>query len=453
MRGTEFPIAFSFEFDGFALSLGTGTATSSTTTSEPGVKNVEELTPEAFTSHLTVEEAAASLVQEIEADTFGSASTLEQAQLKQTAQIWGDEIGSSLSVGADAEVIQKCQIEPPVFQYPNPPGPPKPWWPQDFFIYQAPEPLQGLDRPLIGEIWGEPPWVLRAITGEGSQMIEPQMQKLPFQLGETFLNSSVMPRVIAMTIRIIGQETTVGDEIVNPRRNLFFLRNLLAQALVVQPLDRPAPGERPKLGRLFYFRQDYPVFGLEVIARDSPQFMDIEGTDRAVDADIEFVAPEPYWNDHSIPATRGRQDRQCWFYPAGGMEFSMTFSTEFSGQIYERELFNRGDVRTPILFEQRGPLNSQGLTLSNDTTGEQLVVAGPLQSNETLIINTAFGRKTVKIRNQDTGAETDALSRLDFEQSSFWQLQRGSNQVTLTTNGAEPTSIARVRWFNRYAGV
>ena len=339
---------------------------------------------------------------------------------------------------------------------------PTPWYAQDHFVYQAPEPVRGLAQPVIGRFWSEPPWVLRAIDGIGHNAISPQMQKVPFQIGETLLNTDASPRVVTMTLRVVGQAVNDNGTQEEKRRNLFFLRNVLSQALAVQPLDNPIPGARPSLGRLFYFREREPVLMLECVPRLSPQFTTIAGIETMVDADIEFVAPMPYWVDVGFPGILEARMRQCWFYPSGGMEYPFEFTEsgepvieglEFTGFQDVLQLDNSGDLRTPIVFTLRGPY-SGFFELINDTVGQKIRVLGSIDAHESMIINTAFGEKTITLLNRNTGETSSALGLLDFEVSRFWQMERGLNTIRLLVSaGATETTIGRIQWHNRFAGV
>src|SRR5690606_25370549 len=131
------------------------------------------------------------------------------------------------------------------------------------------------------------------------------------------------PRVCSISLRIIGQPTTVDGEPFTARENLFFLKDLLARAMVVQPIIPTEPGERPKLGQLVYTRGPFddpfrPQVILDVVPRNSPQFTRLDGTDTEVDADLEFVAPDPYWRDRFATTVELREE-----------EFGLQFETEF----------------------------------------------------------------------------------------------------------------------------
>lgn len=328
------------------------------------------------------------------------------------------------------------------------PSPPSRYYSQDLFLYAPPLPLHGVQVPLIGEIWSEPPWILRRVEGIGSTAIEPQMMKLPFQMGETLLNTDPQPRVVTMTIRIWAEPVVdeTGEEF-TARQNLLFLRNLLAQALVVPPLERPRPGDRPRMGRLLYFREGWPRVELEVIPRDSPQFSDIPGIDNACDADLEFVAPDPYWRDVEFSSHRLDPDPDQ-------LQFPFEFPFEFEAFGARRTVRNVGDVPAPVIIRFFGPVQAGGFArLRNATTGHYLEVAGPIGADEYVEVSTAFGDKRVERVDPDTGERENVLHRLDLAGSHFWLLVRGDNEIVFEAAGYSPGARAVILWKNRYAGV
>ena len=73
-----------------------------------------------------------------------------------------------------------------------------------------------------------------------------------------------------------------------------------------------------------------------------------------------------------------------------------------------------------------------------------------LTSDDTLYINTAFGKKTVEIERN--GVREDAFDYIDLA-SEFFSLQVGENVIRYESeNGLDPQSV-EIRYCNRYIGV
>lgn len=277
--------------------------------------------------------------------------------------------------------------------------------------------------------FGQDPYILRDFEGVGSTATEPQIQKSPFQVGSSLVNTEIQSRTVSISIRLAP---------IKGGRSLDRLRADLVQALAL----KPAIGtESPETGRLRVHRPDMEVLELICVPRNSPQFSnDISG--KFCDADIEFFAADPLWRDVE-------ESRVTIGLGEGGTGFPIEMPLTFSGTVTEAIIYNDGNVPAPIQVLIRGEITT--VRIINDTTGQTMEVTGLVAAGTSIRITTHFGRKEVKAIAAD-GSETSAMGRVNLDLFTFWQLQEGENRVRLEADAAAGGS-AELTWRNRYAGV
>lgn len=315
--------------------------------------------------------------------------------------------------------------------------------PDEFFIY-----LPAVDIPEIaigpfGNNHDTSPWVLRGFQGLADTFIQPQTEKHPFQIGETFLNVNTTPRIVTIFLRVVpGAFGTTS----------FSLRNLLARSMMVQQITPREPGDAPDMGVLRYFRDGFIPVQLRVIPRSSPRLTFFGRPDKVFDAELEFFAPFPYWEEVTTNTVN--------FLPgsmipeANELQFPFEFPFEFEQTVFDfsttKSINNTGDVRTPITVQVFG-LIENGFNLINNTTGETIAITGELRQNDVIEIKTEFGQKSVTLISG--GVRTSAMSRVDFETTIFWELEKGVNSVTFEAFNAGNAAKAVLTYKNRFAGV
>jgi len=112
---------------------------------------------------------------------------------------------------------------------------------------------------------------------------------------------------------------------------------------------------------------------------------------------------------------------------------------------------NSGDVETPITVIFDGPQSSP-ITVENETTGEKIVIALELLANERLTITTGIDNTNVAKTDLLTDTDTVAFQYIDVAQTTFFNLQRGTNTIVITAGEAQ-VEDATVKYKNRYVGV
>lgn len=277
--------------------------------------------------------------------------------------------------------------------------------------------------------FGPSPFRVVGFAGLGNTRSSPLTQKAPFQAGESLLDSDVGPKVIAISLRIVAAD----------KEERWRLRSQLSRAMSVEPVAQAARG--PKIGLLRLVRDAFPTVEIEAVPRESPQFSELIGQDRVVDADLEFFCPSPFWRDP--------QDSFATFNTEGGFVFPLAYPLEMPLGTATIDIHNKGDVSTPFLLRVFGELTT--FRIRNLTSGEVLEVTGTIPAGERIEVNTAFGNKTVF--RYDAGENRfNEMDRLSIGVSTFWQLLPGTNTVRFEAD-ANVSGSAQIFWRNRYAGV
>jgi len=222
----------------------------------------------------------------------------------------------------------------------------------------------------------QPDWDL------GSAPVDHQMAKAPYQDGETYIDTIFEPNNPTISFAVIG----------NTRQNIF------DRCLTVQKHFNPKLG----LGTLKWIQDDGTTYYLDCIPL-KPIFPSGEGRSHNHQiVIIQFIAPNPFWYDPT-------QLEQIMVGFSGG--FSLPFSFPFTN----------GEVVNPVM--------------QNLTTGEDITITKTIDDGDVLIINTAFGEKSVMILSG--GEYTNAFEFVDPD-SVFWKLAPGDNTLkyTVSSEGA-----------------
>lgn len=107
-------------------------------------------------------------------------------------------------------------------------------------------------------------------------------------------------------------------------------------------------------------------------------------------------------------------------------------------------IYNEGDVETPIRIEFKGPATNPRII--NNTTGEYIQVNQVLARDEVLVATTDFGNKRVEINGRNV------IRWIDLN-SIFWQLRPGDNIVEYTSDDEVEPAAVEISYRNRYVGV
>lgn len=237
------------------------------------------------------------------------------------------------------------------------------------------------------------------------------------QDGETFNSSSLDVRDISITLKITSNNFSEIERI-KEKIIRFFIPKTSGEFLV---------------GKLDNER----IINYEVSR--VPKFVPVDY--KTLNCFIEIVALDPYW----LSRFELGEEISTWI---GGMKwkFSLPFKMKQKGET-KKNIFNEGHVETPIKIYFKGPAVNPSII--NHTTGEFIKVNRELTTDDTLIINTQFGNKTVEIENN--GIINNAFHYIDLD-STFFSLQIGDNLLEYTTDNLEPQSVS-IKYNNRYLGI
>lgn len=133
----------------------------------------------------------------------------------------------------------------------------------------------------------------------------------------------------------------------------------------------------------------------------------------------------------------------------GGWSFPFTLPFQLKERGEPRtNIINSGDVETPIHVEFHGPAKKP--YIKNLTTGKIIQIEADLNSDQTLYVDTTFGKNTVEI--EENGTRTDVSQMISME-SRFWRLEVGDNMVEYGAEDELQDNNVVIRYSNRYLGV
>lgn len=278
-------------------------------------------------------------------------------------------------------------------------------------------------RGQIVEFSNQAPFILLNHDGIGAVKADVQMQRSPFQDGQTHTDSVLEVRSVSFTLLIQAPN----------QEELFKLRSVLVSAL------------NPKLGiGTLKYVQGAIVREASATVELAPVFPSGE-SNRGPNfqlAMVSIICPDPYWLD-----THTESDPlSAWL---GGLRFPLRFPTSFATKSSAQIFNNDGDVPAPVEIIFHGPAKNPIVT--NTTTGEFVRVNRTLGENDKLIVNTAFGNKSVQIEDE-AGNRTNAFNWIDLD-STFWQLEVGYNEIEYSAESGTENATVQIIWRKRYVGV
>jgi hypothetical protein len=167
--------------------------------------------------------------------------------------------------------------------------------------------------------------------------------------------------------------------------------------------------------------EEWPLLGLTVLA---------------------FRAADPYWQDATESSSTATINSTgfTWF-PFAGSWAAQPLILGASDVFAQLTINNTGDVDAWPVITVIGP--GTDLHLTNQTTGKDLLLTGPIAAGSTVVIDTRPGRKTVTIDG------VNAFSRLTAT-SSLWPLVPGPNRVSIGFATGTAQSKVTFAWRNRW---
>lgn len=253
-----------------------------------------------------------------------------------------------------------------------------------------------------------PPLVLRRIEGVGNTSISFQTQESPYQDGSTYIGSKMSNREVFLQITIVEKDS----------------QRLFAKRQEVQELFNPKHGE----GYLEYVTANGVKF-LKVVPDGTPVFSKYQGN--IVNGQITLIAHDPFWYEV--------QDTTSKTFPV-----EAPINTK-SLTLGETTVVNEGTAYSPLTVRIG---ESNGLTITNMSTGEIMKITKPINPSEELVIKTELGNRSIRLTQWD-GSWTNGFSYMSMN-SSFFNLDDG--ETTFKLEGAGNLNV-KFEWKNRYIGL
>jgi len=251
--------------------------------------------------------------------------------------------------------------------------------------------------------------------------VDIKMSKAPYQDGKTYIDTVIDPKNPIIEFTIKGQNR---QEIFDRRRTVLNHFN-------------PKLG----LGTLKWVQEDGTTFYLDCIPRQ-PVFPSGEGQSSSHQITIiQFVAPNPFWYDPT-------QIEKIMVGFSGGFSFPFSFPFNLGTVGTQIIVSNLGSVDTPVMIYFYGEVVNP--TIKNLTTEENISIIKTIADGEILIINTAFGEKSVMILS---GGEYINAFEYIGSNSVFWKLKPGDNTVKYTVSSEGENAQCRLYYYNRFSGV
>lgn len=111
---------------------------------------------------------------------------------------------------------------------------------------------------------------------------------------------------------------------------------------------------------------------------------------------------------------------------------------------------NTGDVEAPVEIIMDGPLTAP-VELINATLDKKIKVNTSIENGEILTITT--GSNNINVLKTDLeGSISNAFEYIDLDESYFWNLVPGNNNVILQSGGSSNEN-ATIKWKNHYVGL
>ena len=274
------------------------------------------------------------------------------------------------------------------------------------------------------ELYGNP-YRLYHFEGFGDVYSETQMQRVPYQDGNTYVDSNLQSRTITLELRINAKNES----------ELVSLRSYLASVF------NPKLG----LGKLTRIIGD-DIKEIECVADSLPFFPEGAGNRGRTfqKALINLTAPFPYWRSPEVTT-----EPLAAFLPR--FRFPFRFPVVFGERGSQATLYNDGDVPCPIEIEFNGP--AQLPIVRNVTTGEFIRIEKSLNVGEKLIINTSHGRERKVIVDKGNGEIENAFHYIDIWESTLFQLAVGENVIEYDAVASGGQAVVRISYRKLYAGV
>lgn len=232
------------------------------------------------------------------------------------------------------------------------------------------------------------------------------------------------------------KHTMLGTRIIN----IFFYLYADSMAAFYEKRRYLAQVFNPLLGEgVLTYENDFTTKSISVLPTILPSPVQKMGSLQLLN--VELTASNPFWYDTVENVIRIGDYVDGLKFPLAAPSYK--FATMGTTTVVE----NKGDWSQPLLFEFRGTANKP--RLSSLTTGEHIEINKNLLLGEKLWIDTSYGNKSV-IFEDANGVRTSAYNLITND-SAFFQLQMGKNELSFSSDGGQPEVY--LYWRDRFVGV
>ncbi len=157
---------------------------------------------------------------------------------------------------------------------------------------------------------------------------------------------------------------------------------------------------------------------------------------------VSFLCSNPMWRDKESSMIE-------FITVSGGLEFPVEIEDWGIGGIFkttEIDIDNPGDVAVGMVITLAASGTIADPTITNETTGDSISYIGPLVDTESLVIDTRYGLKTMKLNG------VSVLAYLD-PGSVFIQLAPGINHISYSAATGAAHITATIEFTPEYWGV
>ena len=111
---------------------------------------------------------------------------------------------------------------------------------------------------------------------------------------------------------------------------------------------------------------------------------------------------------------------------------------------------NNGDIDAAATIIITGDVTNPKIT--NNTTDEFFEFTINMDANDVMTITTGFGNKTITYYDATAGTTVNGFQYLN-EDSVFWELIPGENEIIFTSDAVDAATRVSLSWRDRYSGV
>jgi hypothetical protein len=264
-----------------------------------------------------------------------------------------------------------------------------------------------------------PNYLLLNFDGFEQGQVEIQSSKAPYQDGETYIDNLFAKKIMTLEFALFGDN----------QQEVFDRRLIVSKRF----------NTRLGMGKLRLQQVAGSTYDIDVITK-SIQFGSVTSKyhNKAI---IELIAPNPFWYDPT-------QIEQIMIGFSGGFSFPFSFPFNLGTVGSQLEVNNSGNIETPVMIYFYGEVVNP--VIQNLTTDEDIIINQTVNDGDILIINTAFGEKSVMILSG--GVYTNAFEYVDPD-SVFWKLAPGTNTLKYTVDSEGENAQCRIYYYHRYSGV